>query len=74
MINCLIFVTDISFTRFRPSVIAASAVVVACRLLVREENARLPPHLRCRLKFIQHKYVEEVVTRQNESVIDCDIG
>lgn len=63
LINFLIFVTDISFTRFRPSVIAASAVLTACRLLyndIYEENKKI---------LLSRKYVEEVKVIK-ECIID----
>ncbi|KAK9209383.1 hypothetical protein WN944_001749 [Citrus x changshan-huyou] len=58
LIKFLISVTDISFTSFKPSLSAASALLTACRLLtneVYEENKKI---------LSARKYVEEVLSHR----------
>ena len=49
--------TDMSYTRFKSSVIAAAAVIVACRLLIRGGDVKMPSHRRSLLDAEYVNYV-----------------
>lgn len=63
------FATDISFTRFLPTVIAASAVFTACKLLFNDQYYREKENMIRRVT----KYVDEVPS-QNKSTYCISTG